>query len=73
VIKMSAERRMKHLEILGKVRQHLWAKEKAQVAEEERIRQEAEKRALIREIEYADRASANINLEGGREDENSRI
>lgn len=48
---MSAERWMKELEMLEKVRKHVRAKEKAQAAEQEKIRQAAEERAWRREID----------------------
>lgn len=54
---MSAEKWMKHLEMFEKVRRQVRAKERAEVAEQERIRQEAEKRALLRELRLADDAS----------------
>jgi hypothetical protein len=47
---MDAERWMKQLEMNEKVRQAVLAKEKVKLAEEERIRQEAEKRAWLREL-----------------------
>jgi hypothetical protein len=47
---MSAERWMQELEMLEKVRQSVRAKERAEAAEQERIRQEAEKRAWMREL-----------------------
>jgi len=48
---MSAERWMKHLEMVEKVRKQVRAKERAQVAKQEKIRQEAEKRSWLRELE----------------------
>jgi len=51
---MDAERWIKQLEMLEKVRQDVLAKEKAQAAEEERIKQEAEKRAWLRELGQVD-------------------
>jgi len=51
---MDAERWMKQLEMVDKVRQRLHTKEKAEAAEEEAIRQEAEKRAWLRELEQRD-------------------
>jgi len=51
---MSAERWMKGLEMFDKVRQRLHTKEKAEAAEEEAIRQEAEKRAWLKELEQRD-------------------
>jgi hypothetical protein len=53
LIKMSAERWMKELEIQHQVRQHLQAKEKAQAVEQEEIRQDAERRAWLRELRHA--------------------
>lgn len=48
---MYAEKWMKQLEMAEKVRRDLNRKEKAQAAEQEKIRQEAEKRAWMRELE----------------------
>lgn len=67
VVKMSAERWIKELEMIRKVRQHVRAKEKVQAAEEEKIRQEAEKQAWIREFGLEDEASC--RLKGGGENE----
>ena len=47
---MDAERWMKQLEMMEKVKRDLRAKEKAQATEEERIRQQAERRAWLREL-----------------------
>lgn len=47
---MDAERWIKQLEMWEKVRHNVLAKEKAQAAEQERIRQEAERRAWMREL-----------------------
>ena len=68
---MEVEEWMKHLEMIRKVRQHVRAKEKAQVAEQEKIRQEAEKRAWMKELEVQEQASC--QMKGGREDGNSGI
>jgi len=51
---MDAERWMKQLEMAEKVKHQLWAKEKAEAAEQEQIRQEAERRAWLRELEQRD-------------------
>lgn len=47
---MDAERWMKELEMIDKVRRDLRAKERAEAAEQERIRQESERRAWMREL-----------------------
>jgi len=47
---MDAERWMQELEMIEQVRSDLLCKQKAQAAEEEKIRQEAEKRAWLREL-----------------------
>jgi len=47
---MDADRWMKEIEMVEKVRRDLRAKEKAEAAEEEQIRQEAEKQAWMREL-----------------------
>jgi len=51
---MDAERWMKELEMAEKVKYQLWAKENAKAAEEEKIRQDAERRAWLRELEQTD-------------------
>ena len=51
---MDAERRMQELEMIEKVRQAVLAKENAKAAEQEKIRQDAEKRAWLRELERTD-------------------
>jgi len=51
---MDAERWMKELEMVEKVRQDVHAKEKARAEEQEKIRQEAERRAWRRELEQTD-------------------
>jgi len=51
---MDAERWIKQLEMLEKVSQQIRAKERARLAEEEKIRQEAEKRAWLRELGQVD-------------------
>lgn len=48
--KMDAERWIRQLEMMEKAKRDLRAKEKAQAAEEERIRQQAERRAWLREL-----------------------
>jgi len=52
---MDAERWMQGLEMAEKVKHQLWAKENAKAAEQEKIRQDAEKRAWLRELEQTDR------------------
>ena len=47
---MNAERWMQQLEMWEKARQQVRAKERAEAAEQERIRQEAEKRTWLREL-----------------------
>jgi hypothetical protein len=47
---MSAERWMQELEMVDKVRKDVLAKERVQAAEQEVIRQDAEKRAWLREL-----------------------
>jgi len=47
---MDAERWIRQLEMMEKAKRDLRAKEKAQAAEEERIRQQAERRAWLREL-----------------------
>jgi len=51
---MDAERWIKQLEMIEKIRRAVLAKEKAQAAEEEKISQEAEKRAWLRELGQVD-------------------
>ena len=51
---MTAERWMQELEMMDKVRQAVNAKEKAKAEEQEQIRQDAEKRAWLRELERTD-------------------
>jgi len=51
---MEAERWMKEIEMIEKIRRAVLAKEKAQAAAEEKIRQEAEKRAWLRELGQVD-------------------
>jgi len=51
---MSAENWMKQLEMAEKVRQDVHAKEKAQAEEQEAIRQDAERRAWLRELGLTD-------------------
>jgi len=51
---MDAERWMQEIEMIEKIRRAVLAKEKAQAAEEERMRQEAEKRAWLRELGQVD-------------------
>lgn len=51
---MDAERWMQKLEMAEKVKHQLWAKENAKTAEQEKIRQDAEKRAWLRELERTD-------------------
>lgn len=65
---MSAERWMEHLKMVEKARQHVRAKEKAQAAEQEKIRQEAEKRAWMRELE-AEMPNVFCQMKGGGENE----
>ena len=50
---MSAQSRLADIERQEKVRSSLLAKEKARAAEEQRIRQEADKSAWLRELEEA--------------------
>jgi len=51
---MDAERWMQGLKMAEKVKHQLWAKENAKAAEQEKIRQDAEKRAWLRELERTD-------------------
>ena len=51
---MTAERWIKQLEMAEKVKHQLWAKENAKTADQEVIRQDAEKRAWLRELERTD-------------------
>jgi len=51
---MDAERWMQEIEMIEKIRRVVLAKERVQLAEEERIRQEAEKRAWLRELGQVD-------------------
>ena len=51
---MTAERWIKQLEMAEKVKHQLWAKENAKAAEQEKIREDAEKRAWLRELERTD-------------------
>ena len=51
---MDAERWIKQLEMAEKVKHQLWAKENAKAAEQEKIREDAEKRAWLRELERTD-------------------
>jgi hypothetical protein len=53
-MEIDAERWIKQLNLIEKVKQDLRAKEKAEAGEEERIRQEAESRAWLRELGRAD-------------------
>lgn len=62
---MSAERWMQELEMMEKARKQVRAKERAEAAEQERIRQEAEKRAWMREL-LAELRGASYQLKGGR-------
>ena len=50
---MTAERWMQELEMMDKVRQAVNAKEKAMAEEQEQIRQDAERRAWLRELKRA--------------------
>jgi len=62
---MNAERWIKQLEMIEKVRGDLRAKEKAEAEEEERIRQEAERRAWLRELGRADDDSHGFLIDEG--------
>jgi hypothetical protein len=53
-MEMTAERWIKQLEMAEKVKHQLWAKENAKTADQEVIRQDAEKRAWLRELERKD-------------------
>ena len=50
---MTAERWIQELEMMDKVRQAVNAKEKAKAEEQEQIRQDAERRAWLRELKRA--------------------
>jgi len=60
---MNVERWFKQLEITDSIKRHIRAKEQAEVAEQEKIRQEAEKRAWNREL--VSEISKNTKLKGG--------
>lgn len=61
---MTAERWIQELEMAEKVKHQLWAKENAKTAEQEKIRQDAEKRAWLRELEQTD-SDGSLHLAGG--------
>jgi hypothetical protein len=65
-MEMDAERWMQELEMAEKVKHQLWAKENAKAAEQEKIRQDAEKRAWIRELERTDSDSSRTLPTGKR-------
>ena len=50
---MTTEKCIRHLEMLEEARKYVRAKQQAEAAEQERMRQEAEKRAWLRELGQA--------------------
>jgi hypothetical protein len=58
---MAAEKWMRHLRMVEEVRKHVRAKEHAEAAEQERTRQEAQRRAWLRELGQAAGVSAAQN------------
>jgi hypothetical protein len=62
---MSAEKWMRELEMFEQVRSDLLGRQRTQAAEEERIRQEAERRAWLRELKQP--AVAYCQLKGENE------
>jgi len=69
--KMDAERWIKEIEMMARVRQAVHAKERARADEEESIRQEAEKRAWLRELGRTDGdGSCILHIDEGNKDGN---